>query len=102
MAEDVVVLYFSQLGGPMYAHERSSLAHVANAIAQLKHYRFAGCYRAEHQYASDVFFVPDDTLVTEEAAGLGIHSPTQLFGGVVPQPFAKTKAITHPLVDRRA
>src|SRR5262249_50679836 len=47
-------------------------------------------------------FVPDDTLLLEEASCLGIHSPNDLYGGVVPCPFVKTKAITHSLIDRHA
>ena len=86
----------------MYAHEDVVLAAVARSIAELKRCSFAGRYCAEQQGVSDVFFVPDDTLVTDEAAELGIRSPNQLFGGVVARPFVKTKAITHSLIDRRA
>jgi hypothetical protein len=38
----------------------------------------------------------------DEAQALGIHSPRQLYGAVTPYPFAKTKAITHQLVNARA
>jgi hypothetical protein len=44
MVAGVVVIYLSRLGAPMYAHERITLAAVANAIAQVKHYEFAGRY----------------------------------------------------------
>src|SRR5439155_25281495 len=87
---------------PMYAHEDVVLAAVARSIAELKRCSFAGFYRAGQQYAGDVFFVPDDTLVADEAAELGIRSPNQLFGGVVARPFVKTKAITHRLINQRA
>src|SRR5439155_23471677 len=66
-----VVLYSSRFGGPMYAHEDVVLAAVARSIAELKRCSFAGFYRAGQQYAGDVFFVPDDTLVADEAAELG-------------------------------
>src|SRR5262249_59178451 len=46
--------------------------------------------------------VPDDTLLLDEASRLGIHSSNDLYGGVVPHLFVKTKAITHGLVDRHA
>lgn len=46
--------------------------------------------------------MPDGTLLTDEISALGIRSENDFFGGVVPYPFAKTKAITHPLVDGRA
>ena len=38
----------------------------------------------------------------DEAASLGIRSPNDFFGGVVPRPFVKTKAITHQLVSGSA
>src|SRR6266480_440281 len=98
MMAGVVVIYLSRLGAPMYAHERITLAAVANTIAQVKHHEFAGRYRNACNYSDDVFFVPDDTLMLDEALWLGIHSVNNLFGGVVPHPFVKTKSITHPLI----
>jgi len=83
----------------MYAHERVALSVVAEAIAQIKGAKFAGPYDNAKSYSEDVFFVPDDTLIPEEASCLGIRLPTDLFGAVVPYPFVKTKAITHRLVD---
>src|SRR5262249_1094672 len=53
-------------------------------------------------YSGPLFFVPDDTLLLDEAACLGTRSPSDLYGGVVPHLFVKTKAITHGLVDRDA
>src|SRR5262249_569821 len=55
-----------------------------------------------HDYSGPLFFVPDDTLLLNEASRLGIRSPNDLYGGVVPYLFVKTKAITHGLVDRDA
>ena len=99
MSGGVVVVYSSQLGGHMYAHERVTLSVVAETIAQIKGAKFAGVYDKAKGYSGSVFFVPDDTLVADEASRLGIRRPTDLFGAVVPYPFAKTKAITHPLVN---
>jgi hypothetical protein len=99
---EVVVYFFSRLGGPMYTHERVTLSVVAEAIAQIKGAKFAGRYDNANSYSGNVFFVPDDTLVLDEASCLGIHLPTDLFGAVVPYPFLKTKAITHKLVGPRA
>jgi Protein of unknown function (DUF3182) len=98
----VVVIYFSRLGTPVLTHEKVTLEAIAKAIAQLKHYEFGGCREAAYRDSSDVYFVPDDTLMLDEAACLGICSPNDLFGGVVPHPFVKTKAITHQLVDNSA
>ena len=102
MSDGVVVVYFSRLGGSMYTHERVTLSVVAEAIAQIKGAKFAGLYDRAKSYSGNVFFVPDDTLVLDEASCLGIRLPTDLFGAVVPHPFAKTKAITHRLVDPSA
>jgi Protein of unknown function (DUF3182) len=101
-SDGVVVVYSSRLGGHMYAHERVTLSVVAEAIAQIKGAKFAGLYDSANRYSGNVFFVPDDTLVLDEASCLGIRLPTDLFGAVVPYPFAKTKAITHQLVDPSA
>ena len=102
MSDGVVVVYFSRLGGSTYTHERVTLSVVAEAIAQIKGAKFAGLYDNAKRYSGNVFFVPDDTLVLDEASCLGIRFPTDLFGAVVPYPFVKTKAITHQLVDPRA
>ena len=83
----------------MYTHERVTLSVVAEAIAQIKRAKFAGLYDSAKRYPGNVFFVPDDTLVLDEASCLGVRLPTDLFGAVVPYPFVKTKAITHQLVD---
>jgi hypothetical protein len=96
--DSIVVVYFSRLGGPMYTHERVTLSGVAEAIAQIKGAKFAGHYDNAKSYSGNVFFVPDDTLVLDEASSLGIRLPTDLFGAVVPYPFVKTKAITHQLL----
>jgi hypothetical protein len=86
----------------LYTHEKITLSAVAKAIARINDYEFAGCYdKARHDY-NDLFFVPGDALILSEASELGIHSPAQLFGAVVPYPFVKTKAITHRLVSGRA
>jgi hypothetical protein len=41
-------------------------------------------------------------LLLDEAQRLGIQSQSDLYGGVVPHLFVKTKSITHPLVDEGA
>ena len=97
-----VVIYFSRLGAPMYVHEKAVLAAVAEDIARLEGRSYAGLFDAEQRPAPELFFVPDDTLMRDEAQGLGISFPRQLYGAVAPYPFAKTKAITHRLIDPRA
>jgi hypothetical protein len=102
MARGVVVVYFSWFGKPLQTHHKVVLDLDAKAIARIKAYEFGGPYDPEHNYSGPLFFVPDDTLLLDEAACLGIRSPNDLYGGVVPHLFAKTKAITHGLVDRDA
>src|SRR5215471_17714083 len=102
MARGVVVVYFSRFGKPLQRHHKVVLDLNAKAIAKIKRYEFGGHYNPAYDYSGPLFFVPDDTLLLEEASCLGIHSPNDLYGGVVPCPFVKTKAITHSLIDRHA
>src|SRR5215470_9725805 len=99
MANGMVVLYFSRFGKPLQTHHKAVLDLDAKAIAKIKGYEFGGHYDAARDYSGPLFFVPDDTLLLDEAARLGIHSPNDLYGGIVPHLFVKTKAITHGLVD---
>jgi len=98
----VVVVYFSKFGARLYAHEKATLFDVAAMIARLKGCEMAGSYDAAYNHADKIFFVPDDTLVLDEASSLDIRSADDLFGGVVPHPVVKTKAITHQLVSGNA
>ena len=86
----------------MYFHEKVTLSVVAESIARLNGYGYAGVFDTNKHSTRDIFFVPDDTLMRDEAQRLGIHSPHQLYGAVVPHPFTKTKAITHHLIDTHA
>jgi len=102
MARGVVVIYFSRLGRKLRTDQQRLLVANAKDLARIKHYDFGGIHKEEQRYAGHVFFVPEDTLLLDEASQLGIRGPDDLYGGVVPYPFAKTKAITHQLVDDRA
>src|SRR5262249_58623260 len=68
----------------------------AKAIAGVKQFEFGGRYRDETVYPGRVYFVPDETLLVEEASSLGINSSDDLYGGGVSQPFLKKKSISHP------
>jgi uncharacterized protein DUF3182 len=98
----IVVVYFSRFGKPLQWHHKVVLDAGARAIAKIKGYDFGGCYRTRRCCSRPLFVVPDDTLLPDEASYLGIRSANDLYGGVAPHPFAKTKAITHGLVDRHA
>lgn len=80
-------------------HERVARAAIAERIAVLLGYAYAGDHDASARYDAPLYFVPDDTLGIADARALGIRGATDLFGGVVPHAFVATKAITHPLVD---
>lgn len=97
-----VVIYFSRLGAPMYTHEKATLSIVAESIARVNGWRYAGVYDPAERSAGGLFFVPDDTLMLNEAQDLGIHCPRQLYGAVAPYLFVKTKAVTHGLVSAHA
>jgi Protein of unknown function (DUF3182) len=90
------------MGGWLRPHQELMLEVDAKAIAGIKQYEFGGRYQDGFAYPSRVYFVPDETLLLEEASSLGISSSDDLYGGVVPQPFVKTKSIAHPLVGSDA
>ena len=102
MASGNVLIYFSRFGKPLQTHHKVVLDLAAKAIARINGYDFAGRYDPARSYPGPLYFVPDDTVLLNEAACLGIRSPSDLYGGVVPYPFAMTKAITHGLVDGHA
>jgi hypothetical protein len=97
------VLYSTASAEHRTGHEHASRKWVAEKLAALKDYEFAGEYDAKAHYDGPLHFVPNDTLVgLERARALGIHSEHDLFGGAVPSPFIATKTITHPLVGADA
>src|SRR5262249_48622130 len=95
MSRGVVLVYFSRLGGRLRRDQKVMLDVDARAIAKLKGYDFGGHHQTARNYSVPVFFVPDDTLLQDEALSLGIRCVQDLYGGVVPYPFVKPKAITH-------
>jgi hypothetical protein len=102
MASGNVLIYFSRFGKPLQTHHKIVLNLAAETIAKIKGYDFGGHYDTARDYSGPLYFVPDDTVLLNEASCLGIRSPNDLYGGVVPYLFAKTKAITHGLVDLHA
>ena len=102
MAIGNVLIYFSRFGKPLQTHHKIVLDLAAKTIAKIKGYDFGGHYDPTRDYPGPLYFVPDDTVLLNEASCLGIRYSNDLYGGVVPYLFAKTKAITHGLVDRHA
>ncbi len=82
-------------------HEAETQREIARRLARLLGGRFdADCRPGD---ATDVYWVPNDTVVGEDAARrLGLRGPHDLFGGCVPWAFVATKAITHPRVSPEA
>ena len=75
---------------------------LAERIAALKGYEYAGEFDAAERYEAPVYFVPADTLDIDRARALRIESEHDLFGGVVPYEFVGTKSITHPVHSEAA
>lgn len=73
-------------------------------VARLLGGRFAGNFDPHIRYREPVYFIPARTLVMslQEAANLGITTPADLLGGIVPAGYVATKAITHRLVAEGA
>jgi hypothetical protein len=82
------------------AHEAATHAAIAQQLADLLGYDFAGTHVPGQPYPGATYFVPGDVLVgLDAAAACGIRGAEDLFGGVVPERVLASKAITHPLVD---
>lgn len=80
-------------------HERVTYLELGRRLARLQGLEFLGEFDSSAEYRGRLYFLPVDTLIgLEHVHQLGIESERDLFGGVVPQPFIATKAITHPLV----
>jgi hypothetical protein len=94
----IVVVYSAAGRGFTHGHERTTRAGIAERLAALKSFGFAGEYDPATRYPGPLYLVPSDTLVGLEATALGVRGEHDLFGGVVPHAFVATKAITHPLV----
>jgi hypothetical protein len=76
---------------------------LAGKLAALMGYDVAANHEAAARYRGPKYFVPRDTLTGLDVANtMGIRGERDLFGGVVPYPFAATKVIAHPLVDPSA
>ena len=97
-----LVTYGMTDGHSVIGHDRQSRLNVARRLADVMGWTFGGEYEVGRAYAHPLYFVPHDVVSLDEAHGLGIRGPQQLYGGVVPHAFIATKAITHPLVARHA
>lgn len=85
--------------GALSGHDLHTRAAVAQALADVLGYQFAGASTDAAPPAPGTYLVPSDTLTPEEARRLGVEGPDDLFGGVVPHPFVATKLVSHGLVS---
>ncbi|AKJ07204.1 uncharacterized protein DUF3182 [Archangium gephyra] len=102
MAQGTVVTYAAGREGYLRTHEGITHTALARELAGLKGYAFGGEYVRGRHAPAHCYFVPRDTLCAEDAAELGIREPEDLFGGVVPLGFARTKVITHGLLGEES
>ncbi|WP_254775922.1 DUF3182 family protein [Ralstonia sp. 25mfcol4.1] len=80
------------------SHQGATLKGIAQRVARLAGFTFAGSYDAATHRPADgrLYFVPADTLTgVDSARQLGIAGLDDLLGGVVPHAFIATKAISH-------
>jgi hypothetical protein len=98
MGQGSVVLYLMRAPEKFSRHERLIQDALGRMIADLRGAAFVGAYDGQSTYDPPLYFLPTDALVREQATRLRIHSPADLFGGVVPYGFVATKVIAHPLV----
>lgn len=97
----VVALYSSRVREPH--HEQATHAEIARRLARMQGLEFAGRYDPARHASGGTYFVPSTTIIgLHEARNMNITDESDLFGGVVPEPFMATKAVTHPLVTADA
>ncbi|HEX4480175.1 MAG TPA: DUF3182 family protein [Rudaea sp.] len=84
------------------SHDYLSRCAVSQRLAKLLGVPFAGEYTNGKTSDSHPYFVPQNTLLSDEADALGIISEDDLFGGVVPHHFVATRAVTHDTVSAHA
>ncbi|UAW99675.1 DUF3182 family protein [Halopseudomonas nanhaiensis] len=78
-------------------HELSCHEAIGNTLARMMGIPFKSIHKLSQ--AERPYYIPSDTLNSlSDASALGIHSETDLFGGVVSVPYMSGKAIFHPLI----
>lgn len=83
-------------------HERVTLEHLGRRVAALLAYDYLGPYAAASPRDRPLFFVPRDTLTSDEARALGVRGREDLLGGIVPHRVAASKLVMRPLVAEDA
>lgn len=80
-------------------HEPATRRWIAQRVADLLGYHYAGGYAPDLALGSRLYFVPQSTLLLDRARQLGIATERDLLGGVVPYEFVASKVISHALLD---
>jgi len=93
-----VVTYQTNRSRAPAGHDVVGRRAVAERLAATLGTSYRGDYDGREAYDAPPYFVPDDALEHARAHRLGIATSDDLFGGVVPQAFVASKAITHGLV----
>lgn len=78
-------------------HELATRRTLSERIAALKGLQYFGEVGGPQPPSGPLYFVPSDTVHSEQAEPMGIRDEHDLFGGVVPFPYVATKAISHAL-----
>jgi hypothetical protein len=85
------------------SHDVATQRAVAQRLAGLLECEFVGDAGAGRAPSASGYAVPDDTVLSLDAArAAGIRAEDDLFGGVVPWPYMAGKTITHSLIGSRA
>lgn len=94
-----VFFHHVETGLAASSHELDSKAQIAQALAGLLDGDYAGELKTQ-RLPKGCYLVPSETLPDlASAQRLAVHTPDDLFGGVVPFPFVATKVISHPLLS---
>ena len=94
-----VVLFRSPDREPLTEHEAATQTAVALMLAELADCDFGGVWDQAAQYRERVLFVPDDTLVVDDAAQLGVASAEARFtGDVLLVESERDAVIPHPVI----
>jgi hypothetical protein len=80
-------------------HVRATQLWLGRRLARLLGLEFLGEHDPARHSPERLYLVPTGTVIgVQRARRLGIRRETDFFGGVVPEAFMATKAITHPLL----
>ncbi|MCL1634771.1 DUF3182 family protein [Luteimonas sp. SX5] len=92
-----VVLLVADPDVDRQGHDHLTRIAMAERIAVLHGSVYAGEFDPDSDYGGRPYFVPDCTLLHDDATRIGVRDHDDLFGGVVPYAFLANKIISHPL-----